>query len=238
MPIDRDRIRERLSATGQDMQTASLTAGQNRAWLSNVMNWRAKDPRADAIRRLADVLDCDMAYLYGEQDMPRKMQSTATPRDEGGVRKVPRRGEVRAGHWVEIDQSNQIEDYLLIDLNLPLDANVEAYTVVGDSMDLAGIMDGDTIICIRNGEPYGARDGDDVVVERTMMGGHLRELTVKRMFTHPDGMIELRPMSSNRSHKSLRIFPEGSEEDGTDETVSIVAVVEDIMRKHRRRYRA
>ena len=78
-----------------------------------------------------------------------------------------------------------------------------------------------------------ADDGDDVVVERTRFAGMLKEWTVKRLFTHPDGMKELRPISSNKSHKSYRIYPDHEADNG--EEIAIIGIVDSITRKHRRR---
>ncbi|MCQ8781670.1 LexA family protein [Mangrovibrevibacter kandeliae] len=235
MNIDPDRIRSRLKETGLNMSTASQKAGLQRAWLSQVMSGKTRNPGFASMKALAEVLGCDVDYLTGEQEEPRSVQGVTVPRPTGTLQ-VQVAGPVQAGLWLEIDEMPQVGDNITIDIdpNFPRAEKV-AFDVQGDSMDLAGILDGDRIVCWRLPDyPFNLRDGDDVVVERSRDGGFLRERTVKRLFRHPDGMQELRPVSSNKAHKSLRIMP-NNDPDG-DEQIEIIAVVEDIVRKHRRRF--
>ncbi len=241
MKLDTERLANRLKVAGYNKKTASEAIGMNRTWLYSVM--AGAEPRAGSIRLLADLLDCDIEYLYGEQDEPRRLggaprpspaqSSTAMPR-KGSVQ-IPLTGVTQAGAWLEVDELYEPSEFITIDVdpNFP-NARKMVYEVRGDSMNLAGILENDRIVCWDvHDYPFELRDGDDVVVERARDGGHLREWTVKRFYRHPDGMQELRPISSNKAHKSFRIMPDDEMDNG--ETIAIIAIVEDIIRKHRRR---
>ena len=245
MKLDVNRIAERLKLMGYNKKTASEAIGLNRTWLYSVM--RGAEPRAGNLRDLATLLDCDLAYLYGEQADPRlgndlshetviRRQQRPVPSgltNRNGVQ-LPVLGVVQAGAWLEVDELHQPSEHVMIDVdeNFPT-ARKMIYDVRGDSMNQGGILEGDLIVCWDVFDyPFELRDGDDVVVERSRDAGMLRELTVKRLYRHPDGMQELRPISTNGNHKSLRIMPEDPD---NGEVIKIVAVVEDIIRKHRRR---
>ncbi|WP_082564485.1 LexA family transcriptional regulator [Caulobacter sp. Root1472] len=70
-------------------------------------------------------------------------------------------------------------------------------TVVGDSVNLLGIFDGDLVHCVSAVDiGYRPRTGDIVEVERLRFGGQMRELTIKQVEVTPDGPL-LWPRSSN-----------------------------------------
>jgi SOS-response transcriptional repressor LexA len=245
MPIDFSRIEKRIDdlrsqGVRMSMRKASMDAGMGPTWLSTVKTGRTEDPRRDSIRRLADVLQCDVEYLYGEQDEIRAANPRPIDVPKSAVASVAGQivavaGVVQAGMWLEIDEYFEPRESVVIpmDPSFP-SAKKVIYEVAGDSMDRGGIQEGDRIVCWEIWDyPFELRDGDDVVVQRTRNGGHLRELTVKRLFRHPDGMQELRPISSNGTHKSLRIIPDHEPDNG--EEIAIIAIVDDIIRKHRRR---
>ncbi len=70
-------------------------------------------------------------------------------------------------------------------------------TVVGDSVNLLGIFDGDLVHCVSAVDiGYRPRTGDIVEVERLRFGGQMRELTIKQVEVTPEGPL-LWPRSSN-----------------------------------------
>lgn len=134
-------------------------------------------------------------------------------------------GEVAAGRWFE--QSD------FVDENPPLIPIVPgkysaltqfAFRVVGQSMDLKRIQNGDFVICV----PYfEARteivDGDICVIERR--NGHLIERTCKEIKTVNSG-FQLWPRSSSAQYQTPIFVPNRrlpNAEDGT--TIEIIGLV-------------
>jgi phage repressor protein C with HTH and peptisase S24 domain len=136
-------------------------------------------------------------------------------------------GTVEAGKFFSMDEQSERE-YPPETINWEKDhrfpnARHLAFKVRGDSMDLQRICDGDTILAVdwidTGMQPM---TGLTVVVERTLFGGHARELTVKKLEVRPDAYV-LHPRSSNPTHKPV-VIPRRESEDG-DPEFRILALV-------------
>ena len=85
--ILRNRIDELAELRGLTRRQISIAAnGGDESNDSLLKNWFRKStktmPRMDSIKRVADVLDCDVQYLMGEQDVVRSnvtVRSTPVP---------------------------------------------------------------------------------------------------------------------------------------------------------------
>lgn len=60
-----ERIQERLAATGKTARGASLEAGLGPDAIRIILDGRSVSPRLATITKLADALECDVAYLAG-----------------------------------------------------------------------------------------------------------------------------------------------------------------------------
>ena len=97
-----------------------------------------------------------------------------------------------------------------------------AFRVIGDSMDLAGILPGDTIIAVDwvdSGATF--REGQKVIVERSRDGGMTKETTIKELHIRADG-FDLVPVSSNPKHERFFV-PRGDADNGVE--IRVVALV-------------
>lgn len=139
-------------------------------------------------------------------------------------------GFVQAGGWLAVDEYFNQDTYEVPEfvLRQPQYNKVRqyAYQARGDSLDLAGIHDGEWIVAADAADyidQYGdLESGDLVVVERTRFQGAERELTVKEIRYYRD-RFELHPRSSNTTHKPI-VVPHNDHPD--DETeVKILGVV-------------
>lgn len=63
-----ERIRERLEATGKTARGASLEAGLGPDAIRIILDGRSVSPRMATIAALAPVLECDVAYLMGDEE--------------------------------------------------------------------------------------------------------------------------------------------------------------------------
>lgn len=139
-------------------------------------------------------------------------------------------GFVQAGGWLAVDEYFNQDTYQVpeIVVRQPQYNKVRqfAYQVRGDSVDLAGIHDGEWIVAADAADyidQYGdLESGDLVVVERTRYQGAERELTVKEIRYYRD-RYELHPHSSNPAHKPIIVAHDEHPNDETE--VRIVAVV-------------
>lgn len=139
-------------------------------------------------------------------------------------------GFVQAGGWLAVDEYFNQDGYEVPEfvLRQPQYTKVRqyAYLVRGDSVDLAGIHDGEWIVAADAADyidQYGdLESGDLVVVERTRFQGAEREMTVKEIRYYRD-RYELHPKSSNPAHKPIVVPHNEAPADETE--VKIVGIV-------------
>lgn len=168
--------------------------------------------------------------LYGDKSSRPEQD---VPLGELPVVSVPYAGPLEAGAFREAEMYAQQEHE---PVDVPRDkrfpkARQSAYLIKGDSMDLAGLLEGDYVVavdyidyCDTQGPPI---NGAKVIVERTSNGGHMVERTVKELH-RVGGDYELRPRSSNPRHKPYRVPRDHAADDGT--TVSVIGVVTGVYR--------
>lgn len=68
------RLRERLKALRIFEREASRRAGFSPSYVGDLITGRSKNPELSRIQKLADVLDCDLDYLMGNSDVPRRIR--------------------------------------------------------------------------------------------------------------------------------------------------------------------
>ncbi len=154
--------------------------------LTQLLGYRSKN----SVQQYIDTLR-KKGYLEGE---PKKWRNAKL----SPFVQVPVVGRVACGTPVLADQN--IEEYLPIDKGL-LGSNPDDFYFLkasGDSMNMAGINDGDLLLVERGVE---ARSGDVVVALLD------DEATVK-LYKPGDGFVVLLPRSSNPTHKPI-IVAEG-----------------------------
>lgn len=139
-------------------------------------------------------------------------------------------GLVQAGGWLAVDEYFNQDTYDVPEfvIRQPQYSKVRqyAYKVRGDSVNLAGIHDGEWVVAADAADyadQYGdLESGDLVVVERVRFQGAERELTIKEIRFYRD-RYELHPKSSNAAHKPI-VVPHNEQPD--DETeVKIIGIV-------------
>lgn len=65
-----ERVQERLSTLGLSARAASLRAGLGPDAVRTILDGRSQSPRAARLHALAEALECDAAYLLGEDASP------------------------------------------------------------------------------------------------------------------------------------------------------------------------
>lgn len=130
---------------------------------------------------------------------------------------LPIRDRVQAGAWLMADDADQRDAPTFATPRDPRYPHADQWlsTVVGDSVDLLRIFDGDLVQCVDAiAIDYVPRNGDIVEVERTRFQGAERELTIKQVEIGEDGVARLWPRSSNpRWRQPIELLKDG---DGPD----------------------
>ena len=70
------RLQERTKAVDVSLRKASIQAGLAPGYAVDLVNGRNKRPSIEAVKALADALDCDVEYLLGSQELPRRPPGT------------------------------------------------------------------------------------------------------------------------------------------------------------------
>lgn len=78
----KQRIRDRLAKTGLSANAAGRKAGLGLSYVNDLLAGKSKNPVPHRLAMLADVLECDVEYLTGEQDSPRKHIRFVNPHPE------------------------------------------------------------------------------------------------------------------------------------------------------------
>lgn len=79
-----DRIKRRLDLTGLSAWEASRRAGLSPDAIRDIERGKTKAPRISTIYAIAEILECDPAYLTGDQDKPRAAPADAAPAAQAG----------------------------------------------------------------------------------------------------------------------------------------------------------
>lgn len=214
--VDRERVRELVTADGRSPRAISLAMGDNAYTVRDIISGRSKNPRADTLGKLAEQLGVSPAELIID----------ALP---GEIRRVtpdflPIRYEVGAGLWQE---SWPDEAFLGVSPVVPDPAYAGfpqwLERVVGDSMDreyrpgeMVHVVD-----AISYG--YAPRHGDHVVLVRRKVDGREMERTVKEV-ARVGRHFEFWPRSTNpRWTEPVRLVGGLSDTEGVE--VEIAALV-------------
>jgi hypothetical protein len=125
------------------------------------------------------------------------------------------RDRVQAGAWLQADDDNQLQPKAYPAVKDPRYPSAQQWLseVVGDSVNLLHVHDGDLIHCVDTIDiGYHPRTGDLVEVERLRFGGQERELTLKQVEVTPESIL-LWPRSTNPKWQNPIAFDLGAEED-------------------------
>lgn len=204
--LTRDRIRKCLRDLGLSDSAASKQAGFDRSVLGKFLRGAVEEMTDKNLRALAAVLGVEPAYLRGEIDNPTsRLERTGEVAPMVLGADVPIVGYVEAGAFRPIDWFDDLDLGVIVNGFNPTFSREKQFgwVVKGDSMNQAGINEDDELVCL---DPWEAQveigDGDFVIVERAINGGHTREVTVKELKVFDD-RYELVPHSSNPKHQPI-----------------------------------
>lgn len=172
--------------------------------------------------KLEDLLNIRDELASGQpHDVSKRAAAPVVPLFPNQGVLLPIRDRVQAGAWLVADDVGQVpKTYPAArDPRYPY-AEQWLSEVVGDSVDLLGIREGDLVQLVSAIDiNYQPKTGDVVEVERLRFGGHERELTLKELEVLPGGAMRLWPRSSNARYKEPLELRGGV---GEDEEIEVI----------------
>lgn len=129
--------------------------------------------------------------------LPHQTRAISLLQESDDMREIPLTGRIALGEPIE--SLDEIETIKVPRLLMSGEGQYFALEAVGDSMNQDGILNGDILIIKQTNSP---NNGDIVVAQTSEY-----KATLKRFYDHGD-RIELRPKSSNSSHRA-QYYPAG-----------------------------
>lgn len=194
IPIERHwpkwkvEIAERLNEINMSMKKASIDAGFGETFVRDALK-RDKEPTVSKLQKVRQVIGLD---AIERPDMP-----------VSGIEVV---GKAQAGAFMDIGLVQDDPDNPTIDAprnsKYP-HARQYALQIVGDSMNKL-FEDGSFVVCV-NWEDTGLSYKPGMIVHVERHQGPLVEVTIKRLSKEDKGHFILEPVSSNPTHKPIRL---------------------------------
>lgn len=219
----RDRLPRRLKELGFTRKSLSKAIGRGQTYISDLLKpHKNKNPPLETLQRIAQVLKCDLDYLWGKQDnyyeSPPPLRIDSIPfagiAEAGAFRKMTKPDPNRAiNHERHPDYSKADHIYYDVHSN-----EMNAHTEDGEPMEIRPGMQAICVdlasarIPVQNGEIY--------VVHHTQDEGKTYERVLRRAAVFID-RIELLPESTEPGHETF-IIPAHSTGGGK---VSVYALV-------------
>lgn len=223
-----ERIGTRMAALGTNAKQVSRLARLGNTAVYDIVNGKNLRPALPTIKAIAKSLDCDLAYLVGDQTEPRRDITSLQ-----GVEPIPVIGVAEAGAFRNMmDFDQDLRDVQKIQANRSIvypKARHFALLVRGDSMNAAkpiSIVEGVYLLCVDLIDAeLEIESGKIYAVRRTTDGGQTYECTVKRAMVYRD-RYELIPESANPSHEKL-VIPRGHGQGdaAVDTAINVIGLV-------------
>lgn len=150
-----ERIEQRLEALGKTASGVAIEAGLGRSSVRDILNGKAENPRLDTLKKLTGPLQCSLAFLTGQTDIPDRPEVKVKNWQDIRVDVEPVEDVIEAGAFRErpsswgVSVTGKIEDDVTHyvnwqDLRLPLHG-MFSYELADDTMAGIGIRKGDVI---------------------------------------------------------------------------------------------
>lgn len=193
------RLQSALTAKGWSKAELSRRSTVPYDSINKYLRGDIEQPRGDTLEKLADALEVDRLWLKEGVRGP----ITRGPDVEGftpaDLARLPIRGEVAAGRWLETPALLQLSEITDFVEGLAIPPSQAEWTyglrVRGTSLNKLAV-ENDILVCLdaMSGIEFAHRDL--VIVERVRDQGALREVTAKRLIRR-DGRFHLMPESTD-----------------------------------------
>ncbi|WMT85599.1 helix-turn-helix domain-containing protein [Pelagibacterium sp. 26DY04] len=226
-----ERLQARMDELGWSKAELSRRSGVPYDSVNKYLRGNIEQPRGDAIDRLAGAIGKTVLWLRDGIDAPDPVrQPDVEGFDRSATMRIPVRGEVAAGQWLEtvpfLDDL-QLEDWL-DGLAVPeaLKPFTYALRVKGSSINRLA-PDGTYLVCLDITSGVEIHHRDVVVVERIRDQGALREVTAKRLLQRGDEIV-LAPESDDPAWQTEIVLKDDPYQ--MDAEIRIVAKVKHVVR--------
>jgi len=217
------RIRERMTALDTNPSAVSRKARLGTTAVHDILNGKNLNPRVPALKRIAAALDCTLAYLVGEEDLPRSPGTGVLEAAPVPVIGIAEAGAFRAMANIGHEHERDLPQVFAPPSRMFPSARRFALEVRGDSMNAAKpvpIVEGMLVCCIDVIDAgLAIESGRIYAIRRTLDGGHTYECTIKRAKVFRD-RVELSSESTNPNHKTI-IVPRDFDSAHTNEYAAI-----------------
>ena len=218
-----ERLGSRMAKLGMNAKTVSIRAGLGATAVSDILSGKNKRPSIPQVTAIAMALNCDLAYLVGEQDYPSRDPEIK------GTFEVPVSGIAEAGVFrvmpnVRSDFETQLPTIAATKSVRYPRAKHFAMEIRGVSMNKAEpypLLPGMFALCVDMvSAELIIESGRIYVVRRTLDAGSTYEFTIKRAHVYRD-RIELRSESTDASFEPI-VVPRRIDTD--DDGIEIAAI--------------
>jgi SOS-response transcriptional repressor LexA len=214
------RLRSAMKAKGFKIHELAVRSGIAEHNIKKYLVGETDNPRGNTMPRLAEALDVSVGWLRGEAVHGGLAEPKAAAQAGGLFVQqalveidVPLLGLVKAGTWVEIDHLDQDEPKKIPALVAPHHAKAELFAVTADGSSMDKLFPtGTTVICLAVTNGIEVKDGDCVVVERTLSQAGIRERTLKQISIDKHNQVTLHPRSHDPDWQNP-ITLDGTEDD-------------------------
>jgi len=198
------RIQERMKQRGTNPAALSRESHLGSTAVHDIIAGKNKNPSIPVMRAIARALQCDLAYLIGDQDVP------SIGATEIGAAPIPIAGIAETGAFRQMADFDQSEHNLPV-VHAPRSrayprARHFALEVRGDSMNAAKptpIVEGMYVLCVDIiSAELMIESGRIYAVRQTRDGGATFECTIKRAKVYRN-RVELVPESTNPTHQKI-----------------------------------
>ncbi|BAM87641.1 hypothetical protein S58_16330 [Bradyrhizobium oligotrophicum S58] len=130
----KERVEERVLGLKTSRNELSRRAGLGLSYLNDLLSGKSLNPTREGLTKLAPVLDCDYAYLVGEQDTPRTAATGVLPQNVEPVTLVMKSITLYQTGLTDPDGFFALNDSRRAPFVMPLSNDVYCIAVPDDTM--------------------------------------------------------------------------------------------------------
>lgn len=169
MNVNIERIQERITALKTNSSSICLKIGTHAGFLRDLYEQRKKTITVSMLRRLAQALDCDSAYLLNEQDEPRVRKKST---------RVTLSGSIRADVWMSPTRDTNIG----VVIDYPIQSIKEGVSFYWIKAFQNSFGEYEGIVRVENIKPS---HNDLIVLER--LKGEMIERSIRKLIVQKTG---------------------------------------------------
>jgi repressor LexA len=230
-----ERLETRMNAL--EIKSERILAQRARIGTSTLSSYkfgRTRTLTVETLQRIAEVLDCPLPWLIGDQDGWVSVMTSGP--GQGLSEPVDVVGQVQAGTWVEAIEWDAAERTTML---LPRDSRFHGlkrygFKVLGSSMDKL-FPHGSTVLAVKLSD-LGKMPPNKAAVIVHVKRQDLWEATCKIYVERPDGSVWLEPRSTETKYRPIPLPAAGKRDPrpkaGEPDSIEVFALVTGVYMEH------